>query len=157
MGHQSLTVTFTLRVNRPLGPVYTKHQCQRCDNSAIMLAILLSLKTMESLQNSITTPFCRNSIVFHESSTASNIAALSQGWRWCSGWPGPYSYLSRGWKQYRCFPRRRVKLFQRREKAVTTEKIGQTERILTYAELQKKFPYLCIPVLTKGSAIMKSR
>ena len=28
-------------------PVYTEHQC--CDNAAMMLAILLSLKTMESL------------------------------------------------------------------------------------------------------------
>ena len=36
-----------------LQPVYTKRQHQRCGNSAMMLAILFSLKTMESLQTSI--------------------------------------------------------------------------------------------------------
>ena len=36
-----------------LGSVYTKRQRQRCDNSAMMLAILFSLKTMESLQNGV--------------------------------------------------------------------------------------------------------
>ena len=35
-----------------LGSVYTKRQCQRCDNSAIPLAIIL-LKTMESLENGL--------------------------------------------------------------------------------------------------------
>ena len=33
------------------GPVYTKRQHQRCDNSAMTLAILFSLKSMESLEN----------------------------------------------------------------------------------------------------------
>ena len=32
-------------------PVYTKRQRQRCDNSAMTLAILLSLKSMETLEN----------------------------------------------------------------------------------------------------------
>ena len=36
-----------------LGPVYTKCQRQRCDNSAMKLAILFSLKTMESLKNGL--------------------------------------------------------------------------------------------------------
>ena len=34
-----------------LGPVYTKRQCQRSDYSAVKLAVLLSLKTMELLKN----------------------------------------------------------------------------------------------------------
>ena len=38
-----------------LGPAYTKHQHQHCNNSVMMLAILLSLKTMESLQNGVAT------------------------------------------------------------------------------------------------------
>ena len=40
-----------------LGPVYTKRQQQCCDNSAMMLVILFSLKTMESLQNRVATYF----------------------------------------------------------------------------------------------------
>ena len=35
------------------GPVYTKRQCQRCNNSAMTLEILFSLKTMESLKNGL--------------------------------------------------------------------------------------------------------
>ena len=40
-------------VNRHLfkGPFTTKRQSQRCDNSAMTLAILFSLKTMELLEN----------------------------------------------------------------------------------------------------------
>ena len=37
------------------GPVYTKRQRQRCNSSAMTLAILFSLKTMESLQNLVAT------------------------------------------------------------------------------------------------------
>ena len=40
-----------------LGPVYTKRQRQCCDNAAMTLAILFSLKTMESLQNGVATHF----------------------------------------------------------------------------------------------------
>ena len=40
-----------------LGSVYTKRQCQRCDNFVMMLAILFSLKTVESLQNGVATIF----------------------------------------------------------------------------------------------------
>ena len=36
-----------------LGPIYTKRPRQRWDNSAMMLAILFSLKTMESLENGL--------------------------------------------------------------------------------------------------------
>ena len=39
-----------------LGPIYIKRQRQRCDNSA-MIAVLFSLKTMESLQNGFATYF----------------------------------------------------------------------------------------------------
>ena len=34
-----------------LGPVYTKCQHQRCDNSVMTLVILFSLKSVESLEN----------------------------------------------------------------------------------------------------------
>ena len=37
------------------GPVYTKRQHQRYDDDAMMLAILFSLKTMESLENGLQT------------------------------------------------------------------------------------------------------
>ena len=37
----------------PLRPVYTKRQRQRCDNSAMMLAMTLSLKSVESLENGL--------------------------------------------------------------------------------------------------------
>ena len=37
----------------PLGPVYTKCQHQCCNNSAMTLAMLFSLKTMESLENGL--------------------------------------------------------------------------------------------------------
>ena len=43
--------------NEPLGTVYTKRQRQCCDNSAITLAILFSLKTVESLENRLQTHF----------------------------------------------------------------------------------------------------
>ena len=36
-----------------LGPVYTKRLRQRCDNSAMMPAMLFSLKTVDSLQNGL--------------------------------------------------------------------------------------------------------
>ena len=39
----------------PLGPIYTKRQRQHCDHSAIMLAILFSLKSMETLENGLQT------------------------------------------------------------------------------------------------------
>ena len=37
----------------PLGPIYTKSQCQCCDNSVIMLTKLFSLKTMKSFENGL--------------------------------------------------------------------------------------------------------
>ena len=42
---------------KALGPVYTKRQRQYCDNSAMTLVILFTLKTMESLQNGVATHF----------------------------------------------------------------------------------------------------
>ena len=42
---------------RDLGPVYTTRQRQPCDNSAMTLGILFSLKTMESLQNGVAAHF----------------------------------------------------------------------------------------------------
>ena len=44
-------------MNGPLKPVYTKYQSQCCDNSAMTLAVLFSLKTILSLQNGIATNF----------------------------------------------------------------------------------------------------
>ena len=41
--------------NVVLGPVYTKHQRQRCNHSAIMIAILFSLKSIETLENGLQT------------------------------------------------------------------------------------------------------
>ena len=38
-----------------LAPVYTKHQHQRCDHSAMTLAILFSLKSPETLENGLQT------------------------------------------------------------------------------------------------------
>ena len=40
-----------------LDPVYIKRQSQRCNNSAMKLAILFSLKTMELLQTGVATNF----------------------------------------------------------------------------------------------------
>ena len=39
------------------GPVYTRHQHQYCDNSAMMLGILFSLKIMESFKIEVATHF----------------------------------------------------------------------------------------------------
>ena len=47
------------------------------------LAILFSLKTIESLQNGVATHFPSDSFVFNENSITSIIAELSQHWRWC--------------------------------------------------------------------------
>ena len=41
----------------PLGPIYTKHLSQCCDNSVIMLGVLVSLKTMQLLQNGVASHF----------------------------------------------------------------------------------------------------
>ena len=59
-----------------LGPVYTKRQLQRCENSAMTLAILFSLKTMELFQIGIETHFQVTPIVFNENRIASVIAEL---------------------------------------------------------------------------------
>ena len=42
---------FAVCVNKASGPVCTERQRQRCDNSVMTLAILFSLKTVESLEN----------------------------------------------------------------------------------------------------------
>ena len=44
-------LVFTKFPKSVLGPVYTKRQHQRCDNSAMTLAILFSLKSVEMLEN----------------------------------------------------------------------------------------------------------
>ena len=40
-------------MNGPQGPIYTETQHQYCDNSAMTLVILVSLKTMELLKNGL--------------------------------------------------------------------------------------------------------
>ena len=50
------TVT-EMPMHAKLGPVYTKPQRQHCDNSAMTLAILFSLKTMELLKIGVATHF----------------------------------------------------------------------------------------------------
>ena len=61
-----------MKLKRP----FTKrlHQCGK--NSAMMLAILFSLKILEALENELQ-PHC-HSIVFNENTVASVIAELSQ-------------------------------------------------------------------------------
>ena len=49
---------------RSSGLVYTKHQRQSCDNSAMMLEILSSLKTKESLGNGLQPPFWLEWLLF---------------------------------------------------------------------------------------------
>ena len=72
------------------GPVYTECQYQCCDNSAMTLVILFSLKTMELLQIGVATHFQVTPIIFNENSTTSVIAQaalftsfmkLVTGWR----------------------------------------------------------------------------
>ena len=62
----------------PLGPIYTKRESQCCENSKMTLVILLSLKTMELLQNGLQPIF----IVPNENSVTSVTAELSQHWLW---------------------------------------------------------------------------
>ena len=58
--------------------VYSKRQHQYSVNAAMTLVILLSLKSMESLEKRVTTYFEEtvDSIGFNESCTTSDIAAL---------------------------------------------------------------------------------
>ena len=52
-----VTVLQNTKTTSVLGPVYPKRKRQHCDNSATMLAILFSLKTMEPLKNGVATHF----------------------------------------------------------------------------------------------------
>ena len=54
------------------GPVYNKRQRQICENPAMTLAILFSLKTMKLLENGL--EIHSDSIAFPQSSIASVIA-----------------------------------------------------------------------------------
>ena len=83
--------TICFSVNKPLEPIYTKHQSQCCNNSAMMLVILFSLKTMESLQNGVVTHFRVTPLFFNKNSIASVLAALSLTF----GVNGPLVYLHR--------------------------------------------------------------
>ena len=49
----AMSVLVLCMLTASLGPVYTKRQSQYCDNSAMTLMILLSLKRMESLKNGL--------------------------------------------------------------------------------------------------------
>ena len=52
-----VTVLQHTKTTSVLEPVYLKRKRQRCYNSAMMPAILFSLKTMEPLQNGVVTHF----------------------------------------------------------------------------------------------------
>ena len=60
------------------GPFTPKSQRQCSDNSVMTLAILFSLKTMESLQNAVATHFHATRLI----SMRTELQALSQHWRW---------------------------------------------------------------------------
>ena len=47
------SVLKSVRARIQQGPIYTKRRRQCCDNSAMMLVILFSLKTMESFENGL--------------------------------------------------------------------------------------------------------
>ena len=59
-----------------LGCVYTKRQRQRCNNSAMMLAVMFLLQTMESLQTGCTTHFQVTLLFSMRTGIASVIAEL---------------------------------------------------------------------------------
>ena len=63
---------------KALGSVYTEHQHQGCDNSWMTLAILFSLKTMESLKNGLQPYSGMAALFFNENSITSVIAELLQ-------------------------------------------------------------------------------
>ena len=68
-----------------LGSIYTKHQRQHCDNSVMMLAIPLSLKTMESHQIGVANPF-QVTLLFsmrRESLTSSQSCGSIDADTWC--------------------------------------------------------------------------
>ena len=50
---RKLRLLCILQLVKVLGPFYTKHLRQRYENSVMTLAILFSLKTMESLENGL--------------------------------------------------------------------------------------------------------
>ena len=61
-----------------LGLAYTSRQRHCCDNSAMTLAILFSLKTRKLLQIEVATHFQATPFLFNENSVASVIAEWSQ-------------------------------------------------------------------------------
>ena len=60
-----------------LAAIYTERHPECSVNTTMVLAILLSLKTIKLRQNGNATPFWSNFIVFHESSVSSVIAVLT--------------------------------------------------------------------------------
>ena len=100
--NECLTLTLSLRVLMEmwhaladLGPVYTKHLCQRRYNSSMMLAILFSLKTMKSLQNGVAIHFQATLLL----SIRTELLALSQSYRnneadaWCKRTPNFFNFM----------------------------------------------------------------
>ena len=72
-----LTASVTLSVNGALGPIYTKRQRQRCEKSAMMLAIPFSLKTIESLQDGVAIHFQESPLISMRKEWSSLMAELS--------------------------------------------------------------------------------
>ena len=63
----------SVTTNTSLGPVYTKHQRQYCDDARDPVLI----ESNGVIRKWVATPFWSNSIVFNESSIASVIAVLT--------------------------------------------------------------------------------
>ena len=78
---------FGVEVHRlnPLGPVYIQPLRQRCNNSAMILAILFSLKTIALLKNGLQL----HSGVPPLFSMTTVWLASSQSWRWRLAWTDP--------------------------------------------------------------------
>ena len=61
-----------------LGPIYTKRQCQRCNDAYDSILIEIS----GVVWRWVAIPFWSDSIVFIDNRIASVIAELLQRWRW---------------------------------------------------------------------------
>ena len=69
-----------LHVNTPLGPIYTKRQCQHCDNSVMTLEILFSLKSMELFQNGVATYFQATPLISMRTESQSHCSVDADVW-----------------------------------------------------------------------------
>ena len=108
MGHLTNTV--------PLGSIYTKRQRQCCDNAAMMLAILFSLKTMESLQNGVATHFQATPLFSMRIEWPNNRLAPPSPLSWCPPWEILYPQLQPTHVISTSYPPLRVIYFEREQR-----------------------------------------